>query len=457
MNPFWQTRDEATVRLFCGDSLSVLQGMPSESVHCVVTSPPYWSLRDYGVEGQLGSEKTPQEYVDKMVGVFREVRRVLRKDGTVWLNLGDTYLGNTVVKNTKHSGLLKAKERYDGFARSENNERVVNGSVRDVKREKSSIPSGNIGGIPWRVALALQEDGWTLRQDIIWSKKSCMPESVTNRCTKSHEYIFLLTRSNDYYFDNEAIKEKASNSSGWVKQRGKGVNTWKYNDTEKRKRSPGQRIESSTFDNAQTKNLRSVWSISTQPYPGSHFAVFPPEIPLRCIKAGTSEVGCCPECETGWERVVTRQPILRERPNKLTKRTGEEGTGNFCPNDVSGVEYKTLGWKPGCNCYKVGIIKDYPSNGNDEPDDRYNARVQKWLEAWHKLKPTYDALREENLPCIVLDPFIGSGTTCAVAIDLDRDSVGIDISEKYLRNNAIPRISGRLQRYRSKTHLVPRG
>lgn len=440
MNPFWQTRDEATVRLFCGDSLSVLQGMPSESVHCVVTSPPYWALRDYGVEGQLGVESTPEEYVSRMVDVMREVRRVLRKDGTLWLNLGDSYAGSS---GTGGKSLKQVSN---------------SGSFHEVKRGvEDGLKPKDLVGIPWRVALALQADGWYLRQDIIWEKVSPMPESVTDRCTKSHEYIFLLSKSPNYYYDSKAVEEKSENSSGWSKQRANKVNTWDYGREGLEKARIGGMSGKETYENSSTRNLRSVWTIASKPYPGSHFAVFPPEIPLRCIKAGTSEVGCCPECETGWERVVTRQPILRERPNKLTKRTGEEGTGNFCPNDVSGVEYKTLGWKPGCNCYKVGMIKAYPSKGKDESDSKYNSRVQKWLEAWHKLKPTYDALKEDNLPAVVLDPFIGSGTTCVAAIDLDRDSVGIDISEKYLRNNAIPRVSGRLQRYRSKTHLVPRG
>src|SRR3990167_6215875 len=176
-----------------GDCLEVLKTLESESVDCIITSPPYWGLRDYGVEGQLGLEKTPEEYVAKMVEVFREVKRVLKKEGVMFLNLGDSYAaggnGGGTKKQDSNRGTLALKGK--------------------VKKAPPGLKPKDLIGIPWRVAFALQVDGWYLRQDIIWAKPNPMPESVTDRCTKSHEYIFLLTKSPKYYFDNEAIKEPA--------------------------------------------------------------------------------------------------------------------------------------------------------------------------------------------------------------------------------------------------------
>ena len=238
-----------------GDVLDKLQEVESDSVQCVVTSPPYWGLRDYGTEGQLGLEKTPEEYVENMVKVFREVRRVLKKDGTCWLNLGDSY-----TSSTKGSGGKSKKQDSN------------TGSWYDFKCLPDTKPK-DLVGIPWRVAFALQADGWWLRQDIIWHKPNPMPESVTDRCTKSHEYIFLLAKSQKYYFDNEAIKEN-----------GNSICT--------RKRSSAFRQQNE--DNKTTlttvgRNKRSVWRITTQPYKEAHFAVFPEKLPELCIKAGTKE------------------------------------------------------------------------------------------------------------------------------------------------------------------------
>ena len=178
-----------------GDVLEVLEILPSESIDCCITSPPYWNLRDYGIDGQLGLERTPEEYVAKMVDIFREVRRVLKKEGTCWLNLGDSYFGNC--------------------SRGSNNGRAGFGNKREGVFEKrgNGFKTKDLVGIPWAVAFALRADGWWLRQDIIWHKPNPMPESVTDRCTKSHEYIFLLTKSSKYYFDNEAIKEEAKQCS----------------------------------------------------------------------------------------------------------------------------------------------------------------------------------------------------------------------------------------------------
>jgi len=289
-----------TIKIFQGDALPVLKSLPARSVHCCVTSPPYWNLRDYGtgtweggdpeckhlvrehgvlhasrsgldggtktqghqqegyrdycprcgarrVDQQLGLEKTPEEYIAKVVSVFREVKRVLRDDGTLWLNLGDTYT---------------ATRSYQVTDRKHTN--VSNSMASNIP---PSLKPKDMIGIPWRVAFALQADGWYLRQDIIWHKPNSMPESVTDRCTKSHEYIFLLSKSSRYFYDADAIKECCK-----------------------------------TGDGESTRNKRSVWTINTVPYKGAHFAVFPPTLPEWCIKAGTSQKGCCPKCGAPWRR-----------------------------------------------------------------------------------------------------------------------------------------------------------
>jgi DNA modification methylase len=254
-----------SVRILVGDCLDVLRGLPDESVHCCVTSPPYWGLRDYGEPGQLGLEATPEEYVANMVGVFREVRRVLRDDGTLWLNLGDSYGG--AAGNTRGDGAGGGAARGDSMG------------FGAISRVKAATRSKDLVGIPWRVAFALQADGWWLRQDIIWQKPNPMPESVRDRCTKAHEYVFLLSKSARYHYDADAIAEGA---------------------TCDRIRGPAEHPDAvSTNGNGglsrrgiePTRNRRSVWSITTKPFSEAHFATFPPELPEICIKAGCPEGG----------------------------------------------------------------------------------------------------------------------------------------------------------------------
>jgi DNA modification methylase len=253
-----------SVRVLEGDCREVLAGLPDASVQCVVTSPPYWGLRDYGVPGQLGLEKTPDEYVAKMVDVFRAVHRVLRDDGTLWLNLGDSYGG----------------DRGNKTAAPDNKHRVLgNGSpssvVRDFDFRKQLV------GIPWRVAFALQADGWFLRSDIIWHKPNPMPESVTDRPTKAHEYLFLLSKSPTYYYDAAAIAEESIHAGRVVEYDGDQKNVTARLDPKMRTRI------ASTVTVAATRNRRSVWTVATQPYSGAHFATFPPALIEPCILAGS--------------------------------------------------------------------------------------------------------------------------------------------------------------------------
>jgi len=269
----------ADSKILQGDWIEQLQTLDSESVQCCVTSPPYWGLRDYGVSGQLGLEKTPSEYVEKIVAGFREVKRVLKDDGCLWLNLGDSYY------NYRPGCTSQTKQTLNG----------VDGKVIEFSDKRGSKQEGlkekDLVGIPWRVAFALQADGWYLRQDIIWSKPNPMPESVTDRCTKSHEYIFLLTKSARYFYDNEAIKEWSIDKESFTGRRERSAGQMDSVDPDNYK-FHGSIQEDGKLKAGQVyemKNRRSVWSITTQPYKEAHFATFPPEIPRTCILAGSKK------------------------------------------------------------------------------------------------------------------------------------------------------------------------
>jgi DNA modification methylase len=273
-------------QLLQGDCLEILKTLPGESAHCCVTSPPYWGLRDYGFKGQYGLEPTPEEYVAKMVKVFREVRRVLRNDGTLWLNLGDSY----------------AKEGISGMGDPTVGERNLGGMSPITKKIPPGFKRKDMIGIPWRVAFALQADGWWLRSDIIWSKTNPMPESVTDRPTKSHEYIFLLTKSGKYYYDAEAIKEPAAYApdnpaNNWQRESGKmttchipGQKAIQHRADRKRGEFGGKYADIKGKEAfraiRQVRNKRTVWEVATQPYPEAHFATFPGKLITPCILAG---------------------------------------------------------------------------------------------------------------------------------------------------------------------------
>jgi DNA modification methylase len=248
-----------------GDALEVLRSLPAGIAQTCVTSPPYWGLRDYGAEGQLGLEATPEEYVSRMVEVFREVRRVLRDDGTLWLNLGDSYATTSHATFARPGGGL-----------------VVN---RGANRTGTPVPPGlkpkDLVGIPWRVAFALQADDWYLRSDIIWAKPNPMPESVTDRPTKAHEYLFLLAKSERYFYDVEAIAELATGREpGNVSHK----HTSAYVAGDEFSRTKGGLLEIGAHE---SRNRRSVWSIATEPFPEAHFAVMPQALVEPCILAGS--------------------------------------------------------------------------------------------------------------------------------------------------------------------------
>jgi DNA modification methylase len=274
--------------LLCGDCLALLRKIPSNSVNCCVTSPPYFGLRDYGMDGQIGLEQTPDEYISKLVEVFREVKRVLRDDGTLWLNLGDSYAGSG-------RGLMGDGTPSDrGNAKQGTNRGTTVGVF--TKPDTTGLKQKDLIGIPWRVAFALQADGWYLRQDIIWHKPNPMPESVKDRCTKAHEYIFLLSKSPKYYFDSEAIKEPYSDSYLKDKRHGNAKTkheNWKdYSSQGTNVQTPTQ-LHDNMFskDLGTGKNKRSVWTVTTKPFKGAHFATFPPDLIEPCVLAGCPENG----------------------------------------------------------------------------------------------------------------------------------------------------------------------
>jgi DNA modification methylase len=259
-----------TVRIINADVMDGLAQLEAGSVHCVVTSPPYFGLRDYGMPGQIGLESTPDAFVSKLVEVFREVRRVLRKDGTCWLNLGDSYVATTTMGDpAKSSTLLGGKQSQ-------------NASRARPDKTGFGLAAKNLIGIPWRVAFALQADGWWLRQDIIWSKPNPMPESVTDRCTKAHEYLFLLTKAERYFYDAEAVREDGPT---YVRQPGHCSDGADFH-TQGRQTNMSVRVVETSG-----RNKRSVWEVTTQPFPEAHFATFPPALIEPCIKAGCTEGG----------------------------------------------------------------------------------------------------------------------------------------------------------------------
>lgn len=259
--------------ILTGDCRETLKTLPAGSVQTCVTSPPYFGLRDYGHAAQIGLEETPEQYVAQLVGVFREVRRVLRDDGTLWLNLGDSYAGCGYSNHDVNGPEWKA---------------AMNGDKRRSRQQSQRVALAPLGikpkdliGTPWRVAFALQADGWWLRQDIIWSKPNPMPESVTDRCTKAHEYVFLLSKSASYFCDMKAIQEPATGKPPGNKTH-KAADAYAAGDEKHR-----TKVGLCSIKAVDERNRRSVWTIPTKPYAGAHFATMPPELAALCIQAGS--------------------------------------------------------------------------------------------------------------------------------------------------------------------------
>ena len=457
-----------------------------KSIHMVVTSPPYWGLRDYGLPGRvwggemgcghvwgdtnrgrdhgtrhgkgnkstltggkqvydtleshaysnsqfcqlcgawrgcLGLEPTPEMYIQHIVQVFREIRRVLRDDGTLWLNLGDSYAnqgGHSSPGKTAQVGNTKAGHALLG---------------------SQSPPPGlkpkDLIGIPWRVAFALQADGWWLRSDIIWSKTNPMPESVTDRPTKAHEYLFLLSKSARYFYDADAVRE---GDQVYTRKAG----GYHGRDGRNASRFGGKGGFGDSDVTTVGRNRRTVWTLPTKPYKGAHFATYPPALVEPCIKAGISERGVCPECGGPWERVVKKEFVPQEdvsaakgvRGHGDTKEQPFDGWDGF-PRGTN--EVITTGWRPTCAHYPgADLWQEYPRQDKDESDDGYAQRMEPIRQERQRLLTLWEPM--ETVPATVLDPFVGSGTTLVVARQLGRNGIGLDLSFDYLSQQARKRL-----------------
>ena len=403
-----------TEKIYQGNCIDVLKDFPDESIDCVCTSPPYLGLRDYGTaeweggdenckhikktqkqggeanrpsreltifqydkkckdcgairkDSQLGLEETPEEFVANLVKVFSEVKRVLKKEGTVWLNLGDTYSATRWSNTPSTTGISTTESDI-------------------VLQKKTKLPDKNLVGIPWRVAFALQSDGWYLRQDIIWHKPNPMPESVQDRCTKSHEYIFLLTKSPKYFYDIDAIREPFND--GGLKR----INQNIKNQIGSERGNGGARLNGNmkaVSDENKGANKRSVWSITTKPYKEAHFATFPIELPTYCIKAGCPEK-VCKKC---------KKPIIKEsyRENKLNVGYGNQHTPSGTHKKIGGKYQK--------------FMEENPKKIIEKPTCSCNAGFEGG---------------------VVLDPFFGSGTTGLAAQEQFKHWVGIELNPEYI-------------------------
>lgn len=443
----------AVNHIHCGDIRDIAKTLPAQSVNCIVTSPPYFGLRDYQtaeweggrvkcdhikrtavsakstlkndgrvnfgsnnyeenttipyrdtcskcgakrIDKQIGLEATPEAYVNTMVGIFRELKRVLRDDGTVWLNLGDSYAGNNSSNGEGETRNLKTEIFHGGSAHLEQRRITSNCNLKPK----------NLIGIPWRVAFALQADGWILRSDIIWHKKNPMPESVTDRPTKSHEYIFLLSKQAKYYYDNEAVREANSDSSGGWQSRAKNGLLTSHSqgfggngETSQFARITQEKGEGRggvAIPNPSGRNRRTVWTVSTKPYKAAHFAVFPPDLIRPCILAGCPQQ-VCSECGEPWRRITEKG--LTAHDGKTDSQYSNGTTANRLAllrqaAREQGGEYvntaKTIGIEPVCQC---------------------NA---------------------SSRPGVVLDPFMGSGTVAQVAIETGRNWLGVELNPEYI-------------------------
>ena len=394
-----------THKIILGDCIAGMKTMPDGCVQTCITSPPYFGLRDYqGGTEEIGQEETVEGYVEQMVEVFREIKRILRDDGTVWLNLGDSYMS---AKGCSPPPQTFANGNADGQPKD---------FVPPNRRDQKGLKNKDMIGIPWRVAFALQADGWYLRQDIIWNKPNPMPESVTDRCTKSHEYIFLLSKKSHYYFDHEAIREPAAESSAARMLRGvsdthKNVNgapgQTAHSMNKPRPRQFGAKVQEgtkrgdvgNTFVDTGKRNKRSVWTVTTKPFRGAHFATFPKDLIEPCVLAGTSEHGCCSKCGAPWNRDVE----IKRTFESGSGRSGNLPEGKNGSNLQGGGETKDIRRGPVCHSRTIG---------------------------WEKTCKCVDA---EVVPCTVFDPFTGSGTTAIVALKHNRNFIGTELNEDYIK------------------------
>lgn len=400
-------------RVLFGDALTVLRTLPAESVDCCITSPPYWGLRDYGVEGQIGLEATPEEYVARLVEVFGEVRRVLKPAGTLWLNLGDSYAQGEVRHRQGDSG----STLRDGNCKAE--EPWASATAQTGRRLQHGLKPKDLVGVPWRVAFALQADGWWLRNDIVWAKPNAMPESVTDRFSSKHESVFLLSKAKSYWFDLDAVREEHAPQT-LTKDRSKEgrrrhlQNAGKGGDDVARHyfdeehclhplgKNPGDvwrmtREEWHEWLDAQLAEDGDLWTLPTQATPYAHFATFPLALAERCLLAGCPPL-VCSECGRAHEHRVERTEKIvgdgRKAPRTESRevRPGSQETVDGIVTTAGDMVWATedLGYHPACECANAGTV-----------------------------------------PGLVLDPFAGSGTVAQAARKHNRRSLGIELNREY--------------------------
>ena len=375
-----------TVRIMVGDALSQLAELPDESVYCVVTSPPYWGLRAYkGDPGMIGLELTFDKHLDNLVAVFREVRRVLRQDGTLWLNYGDAYASKPVGSfnggGFKDSSAVRGTRDMTGVEQSGQLDKVSG----------SGLKPKDLMMMPARVAMALQADGWWLRSEIIWHKPAPMPESCRDRPSSAHEKLFLLTKSARYFYDCEAVRVAVT---GGAHSRGAAP-------IDKRHGADLLRKSGGPYSGAHegsTANLRNVWTIGTYSFSEAHFATFPPALVEPCIKAGTSAKGVCGKCGAPWVR-ETKTEHVKNRPS-----AGDDPRARSEDSQALGSLGGDHGWKGNNLLKKTETTGWSPSCAHDAP----------------------------TVPATILDIFAGSGTVGLVADRLQRDAILIEISQEYV-------------------------
>lgn len=464
-----------------GDVIDVLPTLPDNSVHCIMTSPPYWAVRDYKIEPtswpeitfslfsfpitipaqvcQLGQEKSPMEFIAHMVYVFRLANRVLRKDGTLWMNMGDCYNSKSggYSMGARHNGNHNYISEGTGKARLK-----INRNLKTMKLKPKDMV-----GIPWMLAFALRDDGWYFRQDIIWNKPNPMPESTSDRCTKAHEYIFLFSKSKRYFFDAYAISTEVRDSSvkrlvqdlesqagssragGGMKHngpmkpiRGKVATDRKGYAHKTGDQTKGLDGHSGNLDadgnligNGRA-NKKSVWTITTKGTTVDHFATYPEEVPFDPIKASTSEHGVCADCGGPWRRVIGKKLVKGKGGcNKIVidERDIQADENNHGHNKAKDghipgwhYEYLSSSWVPTCQCHGKWEKETYIEIEQDEHGKEYEVKLYK-----HFYTPAMPLEDHPRKPAIVLDIFAGHNTTGLVARKLNRNFISIDKSPKY--------------------------